>query len=346
MNKVISPKCDSLKFLKKCVDSDFFSQNPMTLIDVGARYGFEKHWSAFGKKVRIIGFEPDVEECNRLNQEKKRNITYYPLALGTSQEKRTFYLTKNAGSSSFFLPKMTLWDRFFDWDGFQIARKIKLNTTDLDSFLNNESIPDIDFIKLDAEGSELDVLLGATEILQTSVIGVSIEISFLETREKSPTFHMIDKFLTDLGFRLYDLDTFRYTRKALPEPRWANDRIGHPTRRGQIISGQALYLRDPIFELSIKSPKILKSGWSDQKLIKMVCLLEMFNLPDCAIEIIEWISQNRLISDFDITRSKDLLMQKEQYDLIRRKGILLKDRSYSSYIQAIKEMEKQVFPIT
>ena len=346
MNKVISPKYDRLKFLKNCVDSDFFSQNPMTIIDVGARYGFEEHWSAFGKNLRIIGFEPDADECNRLNRKKSQNITYYPLALGTPLAKRTFYLTKNAGSSSFYLPNMALWDRFLDWEGLQITGEIELKTTDLDSFIHTESLPDIDFIKLDAEGSELDVLRGASETLQTSVIGLSIEISFLETREKAPTFHMIDKFLTDFGFRLYDLDTFRYARKALPEPRWADERIGQPTRRGQVISGQALYLRDPIFELSMKSPKILKSGWNDQKLIKMVCLLEMFNLHDCAIEIIEWISQNRLIADFDITKSEDLLMQKERYESVQRKGILLKDRSYSSYMQAVKEMEKQTSPNT
>ncbi|MHB8136730.1 MAG: FkbM family methyltransferase, partial [Anaerolineaceae bacterium] len=323
---------------------DIISQNPMTIVDVGARYGFEEHWSAFGEKLKIIGFEPDAEECTRLNQEILPNTTYYPLALGTSGKKRTFYLTKNAGSSSFYLPNMALWDRFLDWDGLEITGKIQLDTTDLDTFLKSESIGDIDFIKLDAEGSELDVLQGSTEILKSSVVGVSIEISFIETRENAPTFHMIDKFLTDLGFILYDLDTFRYSRKILPEPRWANERIGQPSQRGQIISGQALYLRDPISELSQKPKKQLKSGWSDQKLIKMACLFEIFNFRDCAMELIEWISKNRPILDLDIDKSKDLLMHKEIYETVRRKGVRLKEYSYASYIQTIKKMESQNTP--
>jgi len=36
----------------------------------------------------------------------------------------------------------------------------------------------VDFIKLDFEGSELDVLKGAEKVVKDSVIGLSVEVEF------------------------------------------------------------------------------------------------------------------------------------------------------------------------
>lgn len=55
---------DNPRFTKYLVDKKAFQVNPLTVVDVGARGGFESHWSSFGDQLRLIGFEPDVEECN------------------------------------------------------------------------------------------------------------------------------------------------------------------------------------------------------------------------------------------------------------------------------------------
>ncbi len=40
---------------------------------------------------RIIAFEVDATLCEELNRKAKPGITYYPMALGRTEEKRTFY---------------------------------------------------------------------------------------------------------------------------------------------------------------------------------------------------------------------------------------------------------------
>ncbi len=46
-----------------------FSDKPLLILDVGARGGFEDHWQLYGEQALQIGFEPDVEEFERLNQQ-------------------------------------------------------------------------------------------------------------------------------------------------------------------------------------------------------------------------------------------------------------------------------------
>jgi hypothetical protein len=99
--------------------------------------------------------------------------------------------------------------------------------------------------------------------------------------DESNTFRNIDRLLTGLGFSLFDLEVYRYSRAALPG-RFVY-RIPAQTESGQVIWADALYLRDagrPDYE----------SEWSfmlsPQKILKLACLFEIFGLNDCAAELL------------------------------------------------------------
>jgi hypothetical protein len=51
----------------------------ITLVDVGARWGVVSHWNELGSKGRIICFEADAEECDRLNNLKENETATYVL---------------------------------------------------------------------------------------------------------------------------------------------------------------------------------------------------------------------------------------------------------------------------
>ena len=45
------------RFTEHLVASGAFKEKPLLIVDVGARGGFEKHWSWYGDQARLIGFE-------------------------------------------------------------------------------------------------------------------------------------------------------------------------------------------------------------------------------------------------------------------------------------------------
>ena len=93
-----------------------------------------------------------------------------------------------------------------------------------------------DFLKLDTQGSELDILHGADRILRTHVLGVQVEVEFAPMYIGQPLFADVDTFLRGFGFVLFDLSRYRVRRPTVAKE--------VPTR-GQLLWGHALYLRAP-----------------------------------------------------------------------------------------------------
>ncbi|MBV8193290.1 MAG: FkbM family methyltransferase [Alphaproteobacteria bacterium] len=132
-----------------------------------------------------------------------------------------------------------------------------------------------DFIKLDVEGDELDVLSGSD---LAGVLGLVAEVRFTHRMSRCPTFADFDRFCRSQGFDLYDLDLYHYSRKALPYPYLYDyrDQTGAPaagpTVQGQPLTGDALYFRDAL---------------ETKQAVKLACLFEVFGLSDCAAEVVE-----------------------------------------------------------
>ena len=49
------------QFTKRLIEEKSFENNPLVVVDVGARKGFEKHWNHYADQINLIGFEPN--EC-------------------------------------------------------------------------------------------------------------------------------------------------------------------------------------------------------------------------------------------------------------------------------------------
>jgi FkbM family methyltransferase len=285
-----------------------FANAPMIICDAGARGGIEQYWNAYDQQLVCLGFEPDVSECERLNQTTpKPKIQFYAAALGQRQERRLFSQCHYPGGSSFYPANHQFLQRFPPEHAkeLKVVKTIEIETTDLDSFAQSMNFPAIDFMKLDVEGSELDVLKGATTVLQESVLGLSLEVLFHDSLRSQPTFSQIDLFLSSLGFKLFDVDLYRYARNTLALPTGA---FGN-TQIGQVLWGQALYLRDGVEDLQSTNLQSTKQfSWDETRILKLASLMEVFSLPDCAIELLQ-VGASRL--EYDIENLIELLMPSE-----------------------------------
>lgn len=76
---------------------------------------------------------------------------------------------------------------------------LKLPTTTLDVLVKENSLPHPQLMKMDTQGSELDILHGANSIINTVDI-IVIEMAVLPYNKGAPTFDDYLKFLIDLDF--------------------------------------------------------------------------------------------------------------------------------------------------
>lgn len=272
-----------------------FSAKPFTVVDVGALGGFNPRWEAFAPHLRLIGFDPQEPRQDSAGR------TILPYAVGARREMRTINLTRAAALSS-FLPIREMWKRrscVFNELG-EIIRQAEVETVSLDEACAEAGAPEVDFIKIDTEGTELDVLKGAQKLLASSVLGIESEFFFHETHEGRCTFADLDTWLRAQGFVLFDIKPWRYSKVALPCIDTSRYGI---SPYGQSMGGDALYLRDPVAE----NPA--DSWMGPAEIAKLISLMEMWDLPDCAMELLDWaVARGKFPPGVDAKPLADLLV--------------------------------------
>jgi len=271
------------------VQRGIFRQRPVGLVDVGARGGYDQAWDVFQDQLQVIGFEPEPEECAALNEQSPPNVRYLPFALGAREETRTFFTAAFSGSSGLCGGDTEFIHRFFEGDNQRTVRAASVSVHPLDAVLREHGLESVDFLKTDCEGADLEVLIGAERTLRdVNTLGVLTEVWFQkQARECGYTFVDVHEYLSSHGFLLFDLDAYRYNRKAMPYPFLSDVRdeagrlIAGQTTHGQVLRGDALYLRDYVGLQSRTADDV-----SGEQVLKLACIFEVFGLNDCAAELI------------------------------------------------------------
>ena len=148
----------------------------------------------FFPKSKIYAFEIDKDECEILNKKSKNGVTYYPYALGRKKEKRKFYETEHPMCSSLYEPNEKLLKLYNNLGYAYLKNTSTIDTISLDDFIELEKIENLDFIKIDVQGAELDVFQGSKNSLNKIIFIIS-EAEFIEHYINQPLFGDICSFL-------------------------------------------------------------------------------------------------------------------------------------------------------
>jgi FkbM family methyltransferase len=200
----------------------------VALVDVGAAGNIEPRWKVVSTFINYVGFEPDIRSSRTLQKNSYfSNYVIYPVGLWSSSGKISFNLTKDPQLSSFFTPNYQILNRFPNSDRFLI-----LDTTEIECHKLDDIECEKDFIKIDVQGGELEILKGAEQSLDC-IIGCEVEVEFLPLYTGQPLFGDVSKWLAEQNFVLMDFINLR---------RWERDNL---TGLGQLVFGDALFLRTP-----------------------------------------------------------------------------------------------------
>jgi methyltransferase, FkbM family len=148
------------------------AQSPLVVFDVGANQG-DYTAAVLGiaagcAECRIVAFEPSEAACEVLTRRYAdcHNVTIVKSAV-SHQEGRACLHHDQAGSGL-----SSLYERRLTHLGLELDEMEEVETIDLDTFCAQHAIGSIDLLKLDVEGHELSVLLGAKALLERGGVGV------------------------------------------------------------------------------------------------------------------------------------------------------------------------------
>jgi len=251
---------------------DRLVNHPLVLVDVGVANDTLPVFSLFKKCVKTVGFEPNKESYEKLMLSRNSNTLFLPMALSDKRGKADFYITKKPEASSLLQSDTQLLRDFPGTDRFEVAQTVRLKVTTLDHALISNNITDIDFIKLDTQGNELNILQHGTESLASN-FGVQVEVEFYPVYKGQFVFSDVDRFLRGQGYLLFDLQPSYWKRTF---------GLAYGKSKGQLIWADALYFKDLKAFFSHLQPmddhaKFLKS-------LKAVLILSSYGYADYALE--------------------------------------------------------------
>ena len=195
-------------------------------------------WKRIEQKLNYHGFEPDERSRKSLQNKSNACLSYtiHDKIVGSHTSDSTLHLCSIPTNSSTYMPNKSFYQLFADKERFNIIDSTELSTTTLDLLDLNE----VDFIKLDIQGGELNALKGAKESLE-KVIALEVEIEFQPIYKDQPLFDDINSYLQKHEFEFID-----FSRLV----RWGRDDIY--TTVGQCVWGDALFMRTPEYIIQKK----------------------------------------------------------------------------------------------
>jgi FkbM family methyltransferase len=230
VKRVVKIFPDSLKaYLLRVTYEDFYSQknelyeimstevvlrnlkkngfSPVSIIDCGAYVG---SWTRMIKdifpssKVLLIEANPEKEiNLQKVQSEYPQTVDYAISLLGAENRTNMKFYKMEMGSS--ILAEQS-----------NIPRDILvLPMKTLDEIASEKGFLNADFIKIDVQGYEIEVIKGATKVLKNAEL-ILLEVSFLQYNKDAPLFGEVVNFMNSLGFIVYDIGTLL---------RWGTDSI-------------------------------------------------------------------------------------------------------------------------
>mgnify|MGYP003116696342 FL=1 len=169
--------------------------NPNAILDIGAHTG-----QFYGWAKRVWPMCPVfMIEANPLHERQLANMTfrmeddYLIAALGDEEREVTFYTRSDKPHTE----GNSYYKEANYWDIPQLVQESKTKLQKLDNLFKDNTT--FDLVKLDTQGSELDILKGGKNLISRAKV-VILEVSLIEYNEGAPTVEETIDYMNEIGF--------------------------------------------------------------------------------------------------------------------------------------------------
>jgi FkbM family methyltransferase len=172
------------------------------IFDVGANIGQSaRNYVALFPFCLIFCFEPVAETFRKLelNMADNKQVHCFPLALGSASGTGTM-LTNGTSAMNYLLDDATA---PVNSSG---TRTEQVNVLTVDDFCQTSNIDHISYLKIDTEGRDLDVLIGAENLLtRQSIDLVEVEAGMNPYNQRHVPFETLKSYLEQHDYLLFGI---------------------------------------------------------------------------------------------------------------------------------------------
>jgi len=171
------------------------------VFDVGANVGQTANlYQKMFKNANIYSFEPVRASYNKLVDNTKSNKMIHPINIGFGDVNKVFEMKLDHDPTS---TTNTLNPNFNKASDHEIE-KVEIKT--LDSFCTERNINKIDFLKIDTEGWEINVLNGALGMINRGNIkAILCEVGFTSLNVRNTPFEVVNHFMAKNNYFFYGI---------------------------------------------------------------------------------------------------------------------------------------------
>lgn len=166
-----------------------------TVVDIGGHIGiFSLFASKRAKMGKIFCFEPNPNNFSLLQKHIEinniKNILCYNLAVSNNVKVKEFYIAKNR----YFTGRHSL----LPYNG--PSDKILVKSTSLENIIKMNNIDRINFLKLDCEGAEFEILFNLKNDILNRIDRISMEFHNIDEKNNAIN---LKSFLQNNGFNVF-----------------------------------------------------------------------------------------------------------------------------------------------
>lgn len=184
------------------------------IFDVGGHRGESVQFlRTLFPSASIHSFEPDPASFTALSALADEGVVCHNIALSDAEgaveffrngisHTNSLYKVNLESTDSIYMTKVRSHERDFEPERFN--QEIKVSTCRLDDFCKRQGISHIDLLKIDVQGAEARVLVGAGALLK-EVDNVIVEVLFFDYYEHQGGFLEVERVLAPFGFRLFSI---------------------------------------------------------------------------------------------------------------------------------------------
>ena len=185
---------------------------------------------SFSKDVHLVLYDADPDCYEQIVQSEKGafgKVTVYPYCIGEKTTSGFLNINFHPTTSSLYSFNEAyknytavlnpIYGEYQLGEACQLIKSIPIELLSLEDALKKSDAETIDFLSLDVQGAEYDILLGAKALIQKKCLAVQLEVEFAKIYKSQKSFSDINSFMERLGFELIELDRFgRYSPTSTP----------------------------------------------------------------------------------------------------------------------------------